>query len=66
MKTLLIIPAYNEALNIEAAVREIQSHAAKPDYVVINDCSTDGTADICLRNGYNAVNLPVNMGIGTG
>ena len=64
MKKLVIIPAYNESASIEKTVREIQSKAKEFDYVVINDCSTDNTRQICEENGFNVVNLPINLGIG--
>jgi len=64
MKKLVIIPAYNEEGNIEKTVRDVINSAKSFDYVVINDCSTDKTMQICQKNGYNIVNLPVNMGIG--
>lgn len=64
MKKLIIIPAYNEAESIEATVRGIQSKMHGFDYVVINDCSTDETPDICRKNNFNMVSLPVNLGIG--
>lgn len=64
MKKLIIIPAYNESECIEATVRDIMANASDFDYVVINDCSTDDTREICERNGFNIVNLPINLGIG--
>lgn len=64
MKKLIIIPAYNESECIEATVRDIMANASDFDYVVINDCSTDETREICERNGFNIVNLPINLGIG--
>ncbi|MDD6797261.1 MAG: glycosyltransferase family 2 protein [Clostridia bacterium] len=64
MKKLIIIPAYNEAESIEATVRGIQAKMSGFDYVVINDCSTDKTREICEKNGFNVVNLSVNLGIG--
>lgn len=64
MKKLIIIPAYNECENIEKTVEDIKEHASGFDYVVINDCSTDGTESILEKNGYNYVNLSVNLGIG--
>lgn len=64
MKKLIIIPAYNEAESIEATVRGIQAKMSGFDYVVINDCSTDKTREICENNGFNVVNLSVNLGIG--
>lgn len=64
IKKLIIIPAYNEAENIENTIKNIQVRAPGFDYVIINDCSTDDTKEICERNGYNIVNLPINLGIG--
>ena len=64
MKKLIIIPAYNESESIEKTVRDIIENAPSFDYVVINDCSTDNTRQICEDNGFNIVNLPVNLGIG--
>lgn len=64
MKRLVIIPAYNECGSILKAVEDIREHAPGFDYVVINDCSTDGTPDVCREYGLNYVNLSVNLGIG--
>ena len=64
MKKLVIIPAYNECGSIQRAVDDIREHAPGFDYVVINDCSTDETLDICRKYGLNHVNLSVNLGIG--
>lgn len=64
MKKLIIIPAYNESACIEDTVHDIMENAADFDYVIINDCSTDNTREICERNGFNIVNLPINLGIG--
>ena len=35
-------------------------------YLVVNDCSTDGSAAICAREGFSYISLPVNLGIGGG
>lgn len=64
MKKLIIIPAYNEESNIEKTVTMIQKNTQGFDYVIINDCSTDRTRQICEDRGYNVVNLPINLGIG--
>ncbi len=64
MKKLVIIPAYNESESIQKTVEDIMEKAKDFDYVVINDCSTDNTADICRENGFNFLNLPINLGIG--
>lgn len=64
MKKLIIIPAYNESANIEKTVEAIIKEAPDFDYVIINDCSTDNTRQICEENNYNIINLPINLGIG--
>lgn len=61
-KVLIIIPAYNEAINIVNTVYSVIS--AGYDYVVVNDGSTDNTLQICQENGFSVLNLPVNLGIG--
>lgn len=64
MKKLVIIPAYNESASIKETVEQIRKKAQGFDYVIINDCSTDNTREICESMHYNIVNLPVNLGIG--
>lgn len=66
MKTLVIIPAYNEQGNILNTISDIRQNAGDIDYIVINDCSTDNTVDILRENGEPYLNLPVNLGIGGG
>lgn len=63
-KCLIIIPAYNEADNIEKVVNNLISNYWQYDYVIINDGSTDSTKEICEKNHYNILNLPINLGIG--
>lgn len=64
MKKLIIIPAYNEAENIEKTIDAITKKAKDFDYIIINDCSSDETLKICEEKGYNVVSLPLNLGIG--
>lgn len=64
MKSLIIIPAYNEEACIENTVRDIMKNAPDFDYIVINDCSRDRTQEICQNNHFNHINLPINLGIG--
>ena len=63
MKALLIIPAYNEAENIETVVDELVSGYPAYDYVVVNDGSRDATPDICRARGYRFIDLPINLGL---
>lgn len=63
-KPLIIIPAYKEADNIELLVNNIIDNYPQYDYIIINDGSKDATRSICQKNGYNFVDLPLNLGIG--
>lgn len=65
MKVLIIIPAYNEAQNIEKTVRDVTENTDY-DYIVINDCSKDNTKEICEKNNYNMLSLPINFGLTSG
>lgn len=63
MKCLVIIPAYNEEENIVRVVENLKNNYPMYDYIVINDGSSDSTAKICRKNGYELVDLPVNLGL---
>ena len=64
IKTLIIIPAYNEEGNIEKVVNNLVENFPQYDYLIVNDGSTDRTKYICSQNDYHVINLVVNMGIG--
>ena len=64
MKKLVIIPAYNEEESIKNTVTNLKRYNPNIDYVIINDCSTDSTKQICKDNNFNVINLPINLGIG--
>lgn len=63
-KVLIMIPAYNEEANIERVTDELIRSCPQYDYVIINDCSKDGTEDILKKRGYNYISLATNLGIG--
>lgn len=63
MRVLIIIPAYNEALNIVRVVDRVRETCPRYDYVVVNDGSSDETAAICRERGYALIDLPVNLGL---
>lgn len=64
MKSIVIIPAYNEEKSIEKTVEDIIKNAPEFDYVIVNDCSRDDTLRVCTEKGLHVLNLPVNLGIG--
>ncbi len=66
MKTLVIIPCYNEQESIVRVIDNLKKNAPSVDYLIINDCSTDNTEKILKENNYNYINNPINLGIGGG
>ncbi len=66
LKVLVIIPCYNEEANLDRVIARLKSAAPWADYIVVNDCSTDGSAALCRARGYHYLDLPVNLGIGGG
>lgn len=63
MKCLIIIPAFNEEESIERVVDNLRDNYPQYDYIIINDGSSDRTAEICRRRGYEILDLPVNLGL---
>lgn len=64
MRCLIIIPAYNEAGNIEKVVDNLIINYPQYDYIIIDDGSKDDTARICAEKSYHVLYLPINLGIG--
>ena len=65
MKVLIIIPAYNEELNIVKTVNDLKEHT-NYDYIIINDCSKDNTKKVCEEHNFNVLSLPINYGLTSG
>lgn len=63
MKALLIIPAYNEEESLRRTVESIEEKLPEIDYLIVNDGSKDGTAQVCRDNQYPFLDLPVNLGL---
>jgi glycosyltransferase involved in cell wall biosynthesis len=60
MRTCVLIPAFNEALHIGGVVAGARQHVA--DVVVIDDGSSDGTAEIARSAGATCLQLARNCG----
>ncbi len=66
MKTegLIIIPAYNESNNIARVLEGIRQLDYNLDIVVVDDGSTDGTADVVKNMGETVIRHFYNIGYG--
>lgn len=61
MKTLVVIPAYNESQNIQKVIDELKQDLDYADILVINDCSTDRTKQIVEENNVNCITSVFNL-----
>ena len=62
----MFIPAWNEELNLPAVLAELRGELPDVDVLVIDDGSTDGTAEIARSNGATVVSFGVNRGLRAG
>jgi glycosyltransferase involved in cell wall biosynthesis len=63
-KTLIIVPAYQEEVNILRVLEDIRTHIPEADILVVNDGSMDQTAPLAREAGVKVIDHPFNMGIG--
>jgi glycosyltransferase involved in cell wall biosynthesis len=64
MKSLVIIPAYNEEASLPGVIRDIRENFPGSDILVVNDGSGDTTGLIARSMGAKVIELPFNLGIG--
>ncbi|MCA9388674.1 glycosyltransferase family 2 protein [Candidatus Berkelbacteria bacterium] len=67
MKLAIIIPAYNEGKVINQVIHSLPKsleRISKIDIVVVNDGSTDHTAEEAKQAGAKVLNHPINSGVG--
>jgi glycosyltransferase involved in cell wall biosynthesis len=61
----IIIPVFNEAGKLQEVLNNIQAlRLANSEIIVIDDGSTDGSADAAMEGGANVVRHPYNIGNG--
>ena len=63
-RVLVVVPALNEAQSVAAVVQEIRAAMPAAECLVIDDGSTDGTADAARAAGGRILSLPFNLGVG--
>ena len=45
-KAAVLVPCFNEEVNIPSVVATLKKHVPEMDIIIINDCSTDHTAAV--------------------
>ena len=70
MKTLIIMPTYNEAENLSPLLQAIFSYAPLTDVLIVDDHSTDGTGELADERHKTDVRVHVlhragKLGLGT-
>ncbi len=61
---LIFIPAWNEQDSVAAVIEDVRQHLPEADVLVIDDGSTDATAQAARRAGAAVASLAFNEGIG--
>jgi glycosyltransferase involved in cell wall biosynthesis len=70
MRSLVVLPTYNEAENVIPLSTDVLSRNAAIDVLVVDDGSPDGTADLVMRAGASEPRLhllrrPGKLGLGS-
>ena len=64
VRTAAIIPAFNEAESLPAVLAELALTVPDNYVIVVDDGSTDATAEVARAAGATCLSLPFNLGIG--
>jgi glycosyltransferase involved in cell wall biosynthesis len=63
-RILIVIPAWNEQASIAETIGEVRGELPEVGVLVVDDGSTDATAEIARRAGAVVARLPYNLGVG--
>ncbi|HSC25945.1 MAG TPA: glycosyltransferase [Vicinamibacterales bacterium] len=63
-RLLAVVPAFNEAANLESVVRDIRGILPDLDILIVDDGSTDETTALLPRLGVSWLTLPDRLGVG--
>ncbi len=64
MNVSIILPAKNEAVALAQLLPSLRQHHPETEIVVVDDGSTDDTAEVCARAGVIRLGSPYSMGNG--
>ncbi|MGQ0799035.1 MAG: glycosyltransferase family 2 protein [Pseudomarimonas sp.] len=64
MRLSVIIPAKNESANLGQTLARVKVHAENAEVIVVNDGSSDATAEIARQFGATVLSVPYTMGNG--
>jgi glycosyltransferase involved in cell wall biosynthesis len=65
-ETVVFVPAWNEEASLPAVLAELHDVLPETDVLVIDDGSTDRTADVAREGGATVVSFGVNRGLRAG
>ena len=64
--TVVFIPAWNEEENLPAVLDDLRRELPDADVLLVDDGSTDGTAEVARRHGAEVLSLGSNRGLPVG
>jgi glycosyltransferase involved in cell wall biosynthesis len=64
--TLVFVPAWNEERNLPAVLDSLRAGLPEADVLVVDDGSTDRTAEVALEHGAEVLSLGENRGLRIG
>jgi len=64
VRVLAIVPAFNEERSLPAVVAGLRSAVPDVDVCIVDDGSTDATAEVARGLGVTVLSIAVNLGIG--
>ncbi|GAB3616042.1 glycosyltransferase family 2 protein [Okibacterium endophyticum] len=63
-KSLIVMPALNEEASVVSVINEVFDTVPGVDILVVDDGSTDRTAELSSAAGARVLSLPYNLGVG--